>query len=378
MGIKLTPQEISEIINLYITKKESIIDISKKFLINRKTTTKILNKNNIELRKPKECHNNQKLKYDEDKAINLYLNEKKSIRTIAKELSATYGVVRILLKNKKHLREIAHKNKIISKEDACKIIKLHENNIPTNDIANQLRVSQYAVVYTLNKNGIKPKKLISNTKVPSNFTFLDFTPEKCFVLGLIFGDGHVDKTHITIYSSLQDIDNLEKVNKLFGGELKIRRDERSENAISINICSKRLCNELRDEFGLVSNKSDKIIFPRLPKNMIPFFISGFLAADGSSQIYRYKYLEFHLTFASTSLSFVNSIRDIVDYKTKIYKRLPIGISKKPLYTLRYSNKVAIKACDYIYEGSIEETRCNRKYNNYIDFKGYIHFKSLIS
>src|SRR5690606_7589788 len=101
--------------------------------------------------------------------------------------------------------------------DKEKIIWMYQNNIAIADIKERLGYSAWAIRYTLKKLGFIPKRLVSNKKtlISNEFSFLDYTPKKCFALGVIFGDGHVGKNDVTIYSSLKDIDIINSINELF-------------------------------------------------------------------------------------------------------------------------------------------------------------------
>lgn len=379
--MNITKEQLDKIIYMYITEKRAINEISKILQYNHKVITQLLIDNNVPIRGPKDCH--KKSEFDTGYAIKLYTEGNKSIRAISKIVGVSYTIMRKFLISKNLVKRVEHKNEIITKEDIYKAAEMHKNNIAIVDIADALGYSSYTITYSLNKIGINPKNLVSDkkTKISNNFTFLDFTPEKCFVLGLIYGDGHVDKSDIKIYSNTKDIDNLNTINALFGNKLSIVKDKRSENAISIKISKKILCNELREKFGLVSNKSDKLIFPKIPEKMYTYFISGFLAADGSINVYTNEHstLDFYIIMQSCSFDFIKSIHDIIhknlNIKCTIQERNPVGISKKAQYIIKYSDTAGLKVCDYILANTTELTRCNRKYLNYMKYKIWYNEKA---
>lgn len=376
---KFTKETEAQIIFKYFTEKKTAAQIAQELNIGPASIRRVLLRNNFKMRTLSEALNKHiKTETQEQEILKLYCEENKSTKTIANILNYSLNEVRAVLLKHNVMRHVKHENKIITIEDKLKAIELNKNNIAVTDIAKQLGYSRFVIRHTLKENGLKPNGLISDqkTKVSNKFSFLDFTLEKCFVLGLIYGDGHVDNNHFTIYSSTHDIDCLQKVNALFGNVHSIKKDIRSRNAISITINKKKLCDELRDNFGLVSNKSDKLIFPNIPEEMYSAFISGFIAADGSVSYYE-KINSLRLSIYSCSKIFLDRIGDIIAQNTKIvsnkYSKNPNanGISKKEIFIISARDNNALLACNYIFKNSTEMTRGNRKYSNYIKYKIWV-------
>ena len=126
--------------------------------------------------------------------------------------------------------------------------------------------------------GINNKTNIKSLRVNPDFTLLDLNFEKAYLLGLIYGDGHVGKNNsIEICSS--DLDVIESINRIFNYKLSITKKTKTARSIYIN--SKKLSNELRNNYALKSKKSDNITFPNIDEKFVPHFLSGEIAADGS-------------------------------------------------------------------------------------------------
>jgi hypothetical protein len=206
-------------------------------------------------------------------------------------------------------------------------------------------------------------------QINSEFSFNYLNKEKAFCLGVIFGDGHVDNYKIVIYSSNKDevLNNIN--NSLFYNKLKIFNDKRN-NGTYINLYKKTLCDELRNIYKLNSNKSKTLIFPtNIDDRFMPFFISGYLAADGSISCFdcsKYnKGLHLRVCFTSCSNNFLIGLRDFINKKTKIYSKIyKQNRNKNYIYNLSYNYGKALIVCNYIFKNTNKYLRCKRKYDNY--------------
>ena len=118
-------------------------------------------------------------------------------------------------------------------------------------------------------------------------TYLDLLIQRIPRKVQFFGDGCVHyneqkyKYALTITSN--DLDILISAQSLFGTSFPLKKRKRSK-AYNLVINSKHLCKELIDKFHLQSPKSEKLIWPVLPIDMYPYFISGLLSTDGCVRI----------------------------------------------------------------------------------------------
>ena len=305
--------------------------------------------------------------------IELYKN-KVSIKNIALKMGCSSYPIRRILNNYDLIRKVKRKHKQVNRAIIQQIIKMHEADVACGDIASELKVDIWTVNYHLRKNNIKPKNLVSNEKasVSNEFSFKNMTKEKAFILGVIFGDGHVAADRITIYGSKKDIDTLNKINVVFESKCSIFEDKRSDNGIYLRINKKKLSEELRNDFQLKSNKSNSLVFPSLEENFIPAFVSGFLAADGSIMMCDKKRNYLRICFGSCTYSFLKNIQkyfcNILNIKeNKIVTKNPKGISKKPMYYVIFNCSNAEKICKYLYDNTTEITRSDRKFQVYLDY-----------
>lgn len=200
---------------------------------------------------------------------------------------------------------------------------------------------------------------------------------QCYVLGLIFGDGcvHYDtkKYKYAVNITSNDTDILESANQLFGGTFPITKRKIS-NAFNFVINSKHLCEELIKKFQLQSPKSDNLVWPNLPLNMYPYFISGLLSTDGCVRIdsrRKTKLCGIEYSYSSNCLKFIIELQNFLIKELNISKtsiKKNTTKRKNINYSLRYSGKQASIILDYIYKNSSPLTRCKRKYDI---FQGYL-------
>lgn len=114
------------------------------------------------------------------------------------------------------------------------------------------------------------------------------TPDKAYVLGLLYADGNNnDKQHIiTIELQIDDYDLLVDINKLFETERPVRiydytgKSNRTKPTCKLTLYSPHLC-ERAAELNLVPRKSLILEFPNwMDKDLIPFMLRGYIDGDG--------------------------------------------------------------------------------------------------
>ncbi len=207
--------------------------------------------------------------------------------------------------------------------------------------------------------------------------FNELNPLQCYVLGLIFGDGcvqhdsHKHRYSVTITSN--DLDILESARKLFGPQFSIKK-RKTANAYDLIIYSKHLCEELINNFKLKSPKSNSLIFPKLPNENYPHFISGLLSTDGCIRIEKEnkgKPCSIEFSYSSNCLNFILSLRKFLSKwaNTPNINHIKTNITNRnsPNYVLRFKGTNATKILNYIYNNVTEDTLCKRKYQIYLDY-----------
>lgn len=210
------------------------------------------------------------------------------------------------------------------------------------------------------------------------------SPEMYYILGLIFGDGcvHYNETTRKYYVNLtsQDRDILENFQKFIGKQYPIKKIKNA-NAFQINVWSKTLCKVLFDLFQLRNKKSNKLIYPDIPKKFEKFFLLGLHVTDGSNptltikkkykdKIYTNHTLEWNYT--SCSKKFIHKINEVVSRQMG-FKPSKVNVRHHKIgsdsYSIRYFGKRAQAICEWIYDCPTY-MRCQRKYYMYQSYESF--------
>jgi len=204
--------------------------IAEKFGLKVQTVSSYLRRNNIRIRGVRNGVNEKKI-------IDLYLNGR-SMKSIAKEFHFAEATIRDILTT---------------------------NNI---HIKNQSEARQ---IYHINEN---------------YFNVID-TPNKSYILGLLYADGNRSSISNTISIRLQERDKsiLEAIRVELEAEVPLRfidysNDPNRQNQYLLAISNQQIANDLY-KYGIVPAKEFKLTFPNwLDDKLLPHFIRGYLDGDG--------------------------------------------------------------------------------------------------
>jgi len=188
------------------------------------------------------------------------------------------------------------------------------------EIGKDIGRTRNAVMVKLNRLGYK----LDNYEFDKMYFDVIDTQDKAYWLGFIYADGNVyifKKNNVEINYvmgieiSIKDIDHLKKFNESISGNLDIKtRDRKIEGysnvygMASIRVYSKEFVKNLQKQ-GVMENKSLKICFPSLEKELIPHFIRGFYDGDGSISIDK-RSQQLRCNFTSGSKEFLNDLKNI--------------------------------------------------------------------
>lgn len=139
----------------------------------------------------------------------------------------------------------------------------------------------------------------------------NLTHNGAYLLGLIWADGHLENTTITI-SQNEDYsgDLLLSISRLLYGFDNRREKISGSNMYSLNINSKDFVDYLISLGGInIGKKSATVSFPNIPKEFHWSFVCGFFDGDGSFK-YNYRYPEIQI--GSKSSDMLRSIAKIWD------------------------------------------------------------------
>lgn len=254
---------------------------------------------------------------------------------------------------------------MLSKDIIEKIIDLYLQGWSTRQIADAIGISKSVVGKIVKQSEIGRDNATSQilgckrtTHIPFTWSFFPLTPDKAWLLGIIYGDGSLDNDKCKINISSGDYDVIDNINYFFGNRLSISSPAATYQSITLH--SGRLWKELHVNFALVPNKSRVLCYPELPDEMKSHFVRGLLDSDGCWKTDR-RNPQPKLVFEYVSLTkeFVELLRmDLIKY---------VGVSPKRTvcegsgFVLLYTNLDAINIGHWVYANSGPRNRCERKF-----------------
>lgn len=250
------------------------------------------------------------------------------------------------------------------------VLGLYAQGLSFSQVGEKVGISAASVQYHVTRAGITRtvgeatrlrRHLADSTLVPSAFSFEPLTPDTAWLLGLIFGDGHIDKSGWNFNVVSGDRDILENIQKIMGGRLRIT-NRLGANYGVIRACSARLVDELR-KYRMPSNKSAVLTFPEIPKVVLSHFVRGLVDSDGCFCMVggrKRRYLRF--AYYSMAAGFVESLRLVIAsvlghaVTSKLHVVTATGVRG-----LIIGERDAIKFGQWVYDCSSPSNRCSRKH-----------------
>lgn len=239
-------------------------------------------------------------------------------------------------------------------------------------IAKKYGVSPTTVRLLLNKNGIETRKT-QNKPYNLNENFFDNidTEEKAYILGFWYADGanciEYNRTHLTlqeddkeILDKMKEIMEIEKPLQYYN---KSKKNPNWKNTYTLVIYSKHVCQKLK-ELGCGPRKTFVLEFPDfklISKDLIYHFIRGYFDGDGS--ISRPIDTGCHISFTS-SYNFCKGLENFLkedlnlECKTILHKN-----GKNGILMITKMSEVK-KLCEKMYENA--SIYLERKYSKYIN------------
>ena len=174
------------------------------------------------------------------------------------------------------------------------IIKMYNDGLSTTQIGEKLKIHHKLVSEVLQKNGIK-RTGNNQRKYKLDEYYFDKidTPNKAYILGLLYADGYnsLDKQTVRLQLQYTDKDILESIRKELNSEKPLKFIKCSNKIASNGFISKDMyqlefygkyiCQAL-ESLGMVQNKSLVLTFPEfLDRNLYSHFIRGYFDGDGS-------------------------------------------------------------------------------------------------
>ncbi len=192
-------------------------------------------------------------------------------------------------------------------------------------------------------------------KYKFNEEFFDSsTPESAYVLGWVYSDGNLRKDFRHLKISSNDLEVLEKINRLMAGNLKILTEWRKGNKVPtyvLMINSKKVCQCLIN-IGLFPNKSRTVVMPQIKNSLMPYFLRGYFEGDGSvwhdnSLINGKVFRRIRASFTSGSYIILEQIRNHL-FENANMTKTKILINHERGFSLQWSNRDTQRLFRYIY------------------------------
>lgn len=203
-------------------------------------------------------------------------------------------------------------------------------------------------------------------KYSGEFKVID-TPEKAYVLGLIYSDGYVKYNngyHHTIVLHNDDVELLELIKQKFPF-YNLRKH--TYKSMKLESCSKECVIDLYNN-GVFERKStdnkDLLRFPEISKELQSHFIRGFFDGDGS--VFKQKLGNTKIEIGSTSFNIITDIIKVL-YDNRITVNLRCkyvgeALRKNDFYVLyTSSDKISKQFAEFIYR-DCNDLYLKRKYD----------------
>jgi len=295
----------------------------------------------------------------------LYL-EGLSSHDIAKKYEATASTVRRRLTQMGiEMRPVARPLKTGNYVDDAILAewrKDYEEGLDTYEIATKAGVASSTVARRFKTAGCRNGSNAPAADVLDPFEMM--TPDKAWLLGLLYTDGNIYGNRVRLASN--DRDMLEKAQVILapfgGGSRIIANHVRGSSCEILQISSVELAEHVK-KYGIYARKSLTISWPEfLDRVYWSHFLRGVLDGDGYIGLSGGKLL---ISYATGSVSFAESIAtvigEVIDYKPSLWKHKKWNSYQVGLYSAKAKTFGA-----WLYHASEDKNRMNRKYNRYIE------------
>lgn len=191
-------------------------------------------------------------------------------------------------------------------------------------IGKRYNTTHKPILKALKRMGVKidQKRFVRKYSLDENYFDVIDTPNKAYILGLLYADGSNCSSKSTITISLQEEDKelLEKIRMELNSEKPLEYLDYSnkhsggyhyKNQYRLLFFSSHLCEQLNDK-GMVPNKSLILTVPTLRNDLYSHFVRGYFDGDGS---FCFRYTQDnkarYLTTITSTQSFCEQIRQII-------------------------------------------------------------------
>lgn len=369
--IEFTQDDCKKIIDMYKSGVSSE-KIAGKYNCSRKPIDRVLRESGIELdtclrKVPKEDH---------QKVVDMY-NSGMSQKEIANVYGCSEYVIWVIMKK----LNATLRPKGYTFEDAQKMYEIYQTTKSSTEVAKQLNMDAHTVRDVLNKYGFKLDRL----KYHCDDYFFDEinTPDKAYIVGLLWSDGCNNPRKRAVQLQLQERDKhiLDSINTLTNNERPLiftplnDKNPNWQNTYTLLLQSNHISQVLND-YGMVPRKSLVLEFPSwLNEELYCHFMRGFIDGDGSIYVSKNK-KTVRVTMVGTKqfLDKVITIYDNLGVKTTCYHRKKHNDATYTLTTT--SNSGTIILLRWLYDDA--NLKLERKYSTYQQILDYYNINNSLA
>jgi DNA-binding transcriptional regulator WhiA len=220
-------------------------------------------------------------------------------------------------------------------------------------LANRLGRTPSSIRWKAQELGLKADRLITNQRNELDHNFFETpNPLNCYIAGLIAADGSICTKRKNVWFFQKEKYLVEYIkNSIKASNSIYYRKRKNTEEYSILFTSSKIINDLKNNFGIIDNKS-KIGLP-IPsiqnKELIACYVAGLIDGDGSISYTleprnkkSYRFI-FTLLCSKDCLYWIN---DSLDFSISISKR---NDCKVDLYKMQASCTKALNFLSYIYD-----------------------------
>lgn len=312
--------------------------------------------------------------------MNIFTNEEiQDIINIYKETKDIDLLINKYHTSERYLRQILKENNIdrhygyISDEVKKRVGILYLKGLNQRQISEEILVSGAAIRKYLKEQNIPTRSTSEcNMRYKRNKHYFDEidTPNKAYILGLLYADGcnHTLHNSITLVLQAEDIQVIERVKQEleYEGNIRFSAKDKPQYKDKYILCinDEYMSNQL-NKIGMVNNKSLILEFPKcVPMNLINHFVRGYFDGDGC--IYLNKEIRKTEICIVGTFDMVKRMHDIavlMNCSCSICHPKQSGESNT--YTLRVNGYHNVKNfMNWMYDNA--DIKMERKYNKYLE------------
>lgn len=198
----------------------------------------------------------------------------------------------------------------------------------------------------------------------NDFFFVKLNTISAYWLGFIATDGNIsgNSNSIRIGLNKKDKIHLENFLKAIGCEKEIYINKKL-NSANLEVHSKTMKESLT-QLGIPPRKSLIIKDLRVSEKLMPHFIRGVYDGDGSLSGRKKTHIQISI---AGNKPFLENIQNYLIKRCNLNKTQIYPLKSKA-YKLQYTGTQIFRILDFLYEDSNPETRLERKYNLYLNYK----------